>query len=88
MGRQAKLRASRKKVTAPVVLQHTPDWSHYTHDSFAKYVQECADLGSGTLFLALTNLANFNHLRNLTEGQHYPIPVYVHFSKEEDASNI
>ena len=88
MGRQAKLRASRKKVTAPVVLQHTPDWSHYTHDSFAKYVQQCADLGSGTVFLALTNLANFNHLRYLTEGQRYPIPVYVYFTKEEESSNI
>ena len=88
MGRQAKLRASRKKVTAPVVLQYNPDWSHYTHDSFAKYVQQCADLGSDTVFLALTNLANFNHLRNLTEGQHYPIPVHVHFNEEEDASNI
>ena len=88
MGRQAKLRASRKKVTQPVFLQHIPDWSHYTHDSFAKYVQQCADLGSGTVFLALTNLANFNHLRYLTEGQRYPIPVYVCFSKEEDASNI
>ena len=88
MGRQAKLRASRKKVTQPVFLQHIPDWSHYTHDSFAKYVQQCADLGSGTLFLSLTNLANFNHLRYLIEGQRYPIPVYVYFSKEEESSNI
>ena len=67
MGRQAKLRASRKKVTAPVVLQYNPDWSHYMRDSFAKYVQQCADLGSNTVFLVLTNLANFNHLRDLTE---------------------
>jgi len=88
MGRQAKLRASRKKVTQPVLLQHISDWSHYTHDSFAKYVQQCADLGSGTLFISLTNLANVNHLRHITKGQLYPIPVCVCFSKEEDASNI
>ena len=88
MGRQAKLRASRKKVTAPVLLQHIPDWSHYTHDSFAKYVQQRADLGSSIVILSLTNLANVNHLRYLTEGQSYPIPVYVYFNKEEESSNI
>ena len=88
MGRQAKLRASRKKVTQPVLLQHIPDWSHYTHDSFAKYVQLRADLGSSIVILSLTNLANFNHLRYLIEGQRYPIPVYVYFSKEEESSNI
>ena len=88
MGRQAKLRASRKKVTQPVFLQHIPDWSHYTHDSFAKYVQQRADLGSSIVILSLTNLANVNHLRCITEGQLYPIPVYVCFSKEEEAPNI
>ena len=88
MGRQAKLRASRKKVTPPVVLQHTPDWSHYTHDSFAKYVQECADLGSGTLFLSLTNLANFNHLSLSHRRATLPHSGLRLFSKEEESSNI
>ncbi len=88
MGRQAKLRASRKKETPSVLLQHTPDWSNYTHDSFAQYVQNCADLGSGIVLIALTNLANFNHLRCLTEGQRYPVPVYVYFNTEEETSDI
>jgi hypothetical protein len=88
MGRQAKLRASRKKKAAPVFIQYTPDWSNFTQDSFAEYIQNCADLGSGVVLLSLTNLANFIHLRFLTQGQQYPIPVYIQLNTEEEEADI
>jgi hypothetical protein len=73
MGRKAKLRKHRSRA----VVTHDASWLHHTPASFAAYVQDCADRGASELRLMLHDRANVEHLRVITRGGRYPIPVQV-----------
>jgi hypothetical protein len=73
MGRKAKLRKHR----AQAVVEHNPNWLGYTTTDFAAYVQSCADRGASEVRLMLTDRRNVAHIRAITRGQRYPVPVNV-----------
>lgn len=73
MGRKAKLRKHRAKA----VITHNPYWLGYTTADFAAYVQECADRGATEVRLMLHDRRNVAHIREITRGQRYPVPVQV-----------
>jgi azurin len=73
MGRKAKLRKHR----AQAVVEHNPNWLGYTAADFAAYVQDCADRGASEVRLMLTDRRNVAHIREITRGQRYSVPVNV-----------
>ncbi len=73
MGRKAKLRKHRSRA----VVTHDASWLHHTAESFAAYIKDCADRGASEVRLMLHDRRNVEHIRVITHGQRYPVPVHV-----------
>jgi hypothetical protein len=82
MGKKSKLKAKRREQQS--VIQHTRNWTEYTPEMFAAYVNDCAANGAEIVYLLLTDRQNFRHLRIITKGMRYSIPVYMRFISNEN----
>jgi hypothetical protein len=82
MGRKSKLKAQRREQQA--VVEHTPDWTQHTQETFSAYVADCEAKGAESLQLLLTDWQNFKHLRAITKNVQYSIPVHIRFIGNEN----
>lgn len=72
MGRKAKLRKHRSRI-----VNIHGDFRRMTTADFAAYVQACADRGASEVRLMLHDRRNVAHLKRITIGQRYPVPMEV-----------